>query len=82
MFLFFCSRLQKFDLSEALRALRAYSISTVPETIELALRVNMVLKKNKLRDPFRGTLVYPHPFGTQRKILALIEVMNIMSSHE
>ena len=59
---------------EALRALRAYSLSEIPETVELSLTIDMTLKKKKVRDPFRGTLIYPHQFGDQRRILLLAEV--------
>ena len=35
----------ELELPEALRALRAYSLSEVPETVELSVRVDMSLKK-------------------------------------
>ena len=33
------------DLREALRALRAYSLSLIPETVELSCRVDLTIKK-------------------------------------
>ena len=42
--------------------------------MELSINVNMALKKRKKKDPFRGTLVYPHRFGEERKILVIAEV--------
>ena len=36
---------QEEDISEALRALRAYSMETTPETVEVKVGVNMKLKK-------------------------------------
>ena len=33
------------DLHEALRALRAYSLSLIPETVELSCRVDLTMKK-------------------------------------
>lgn len=59
---------------EALRCLRAYSLLPTPQTLELSLNVNMLLKKSKRRDPFRGTLVYPHRFGEERRVLLIAEV--------
>ncbi|XP_064395678.1 large ribosomal subunit protein uL1-like [Halichondria panicea] len=61
------------DFPEALRALRAYSMSQVPETVELSIKLDMTLKRGKSRDSFRGALIYPHRFGTQSKILLLAE---------
>lgn len=61
-------------MSEALRALRAYSLSARPETVDLAIKVDMMLKKDKVRDAFRQTLIYPHKFGHHRKILLIAEV--------
>lgn len=52
----------------------AYSLLPTPETVELSVNVNMALKKNKRKDPFRGTLVYPHRFGDERRVLVLAEV--------
>ena len=54
--------------------MRAYSLSARPETVDVAIKVDMMLKKDKVRDAFRGTLVYPHQFGSHRKILLLAEV--------
>ena len=38
-------REQKVDISEALRALRAYSSSESPETVSLSIKVDMTIKK-------------------------------------
>ena len=54
--------------------MRAYSLSEIPETVEIILKADLTLKKNKVRDAFRGTLIYPHKFGSQQKILLLAEV--------
>ena len=59
---------------EALKCLRAYSLRPLPETLELGLIVNMAAKKGKLREPFRGTMLYPHRFGKERRVLLLAEV--------
>ena len=64
----------KVSLPEALRCLRAYSLCPSSETVEISVNVNMALKKNKRKDAFRGTLVYPHRFGEERRVLLLAEV--------
>jgi ribosomal protein L1 len=66
--------LQDIPLKEALRCLRAYSLLPTPETVEINLSVNMLLKRNKRKDAFRGTLVYPERFGHETRILLLAEV--------
>ena len=68
---------QEIPFSESLKALRAYSLSEIPETVELSLTVDMSLKKGKTREPFRGTLIYPHKFGVMRKILLIAEVRRV-----
>ena len=64
----------QISLPEALRCLRAYSLRPTPETVEISVNVNMALKKNKRKDAFRGTLVYPNRFGEERRVLLLAEV--------
>ena len=39
---------QEVDISEALRALRAYSITTAPETVAVDITVDMTLKKVRI----------------------------------
>ena len=36
---------EKLDISEALRALRAYSLTSAPETVAVNVTVDMTLKK-------------------------------------
>lgn len=60
-------------LQEALRSLRAYSLTEKSETVEINLKCNMKLKMNKLRQPFRGSIVYPHMFGRQQRVLVFAE---------
>ena len=39
-----------------------------------AAQVDMMLKRGKTRDVFRGSLIYPNRFGSQSKILLIAEV--------
>lgn len=39
---------QEVDVGEALRALRAYSLTAVPETVEVNIKVDMTLKKVRI----------------------------------
>lgn len=39
---------QEVDVGEALRALRAYSLTAVPETAEVNIKVDMTLKKVRI----------------------------------
>ncbi|CAI8032670.1 50S ribosomal protein L1 [Geodia barretti] len=64
---------EEVETSEALRALRAYSMATKPETVEVNIKVDMTLKKDKVRDPFKGPVVLPHTFGQETIILFVIE---------
>lgn len=43
-----CRKEQEVDISEALRALRAYSMSTSPETVQVNIKVDMTLKKVRI----------------------------------
>ena len=54
--------------------MRAYSIAPGYETVELSVTVSMALKKRKVKDPFRGSLVFPQRFGRERKVLLIGEV--------
>ena len=70
---------QSTSLQEALRALRAYSISKFDETVEISLYCNLFVSKNKgkRRDPFRGTVLYPHSFGREPKVLVFAVVSSV-----
>ena len=61
-------------LPEALRALRAYSLTEVNETVQLSLSCKLKTKKGKNRDPFKGTVIFPHEFGRPRRMLVFAEV--------
>ena len=67
---------QPTSLQEALRALRAYSISRCDETVEVSLFCNLFVNKNrtKKRDPFKGTILFPHTFGKEPKLLVFAKV--------
>ena len=39
---------QEVDVGEALRALRAYSLTAIPETVEVNIKVDMTLKKVRI----------------------------------
>ena len=67
---------QPTSLQEALRALRAYSISKCDETVEVSLFCNLFVNKNrsKRRDPFKGTILFPHTFGKEPKLLVFAKV--------
>ena len=62
------------ELPDALKALRAYSLADFVETVEVSLYCKLVTKKGKRRDPFRGSIVFPHPFGKEPKLLVFAEV--------
>ena len=61
-------------LQDALRALRAYSLAEFEETVEVSLCCNLLTKKGKKRDPFRGNIIFPHQFGKDPKLLVFAEV--------
>jgi large subunit ribosomal protein L1 len=61
------------EVGEALRALRAYSMATAPETVAVNVKVDMTLKKDKVREPFKGPVALPHTFGQQRIVLFVLE---------
>ncbi|EDO32241.1 predicted protein [Nematostella vectensis] len=60
------------DFVEALNVLRSYAISNADETVELHLKINMGEKKYKIQ-AFRGTVLMPKPFGSQRTVLVFAE---------
>lgn len=62
------------ELPDALKALRAYSLADFEETVEVSLCCKLVTKKGKRRDPFRGTIIFPHRFGKEPKLLVFAEV--------
>jgi large subunit ribosomal protein L1 len=64
---------QEIDITVALRALRAYSLTRSAETVVLDINVDMRIKKDKIRDPFRGPVVLPHTFGQKKIILFVSE---------
>ncbi len=66
--------LQLVPWQEAVKCLRAYSIRPEPELVQLSLLVNMTTKGNKAKDAFKGTLKFPHPFGSARQVLLIGEV--------
>ena len=61
-------------LPGALKALRAYSLADFEETVEVSLFCKLKTKKGKRRDPFRGTIIFPHRFGKEPKMLVFAEV--------
>jgi large subunit ribosomal protein L1 len=61
---------------EAVRCLRAYSITEKPETVDVNVKCNMKRPKGAGSiAQFRGTLIYPHTFrvGKETKILVFCE---------
>lgn len=62
------------QLPGALKALRAYSLADFEETVEVSLFCKLKTKKGKKRDPFRGTIIFPHRFGKEPKLLVFAEV--------
>ena len=62
------------ELPDALRALRAYSLADFEETVEASLCCKLISKKGKKRDPFKGSIIFPHRFGKEPKLLVFAEV--------
>lgn len=59
---------QPRNLSTILTALKAYSLTEEDEDVSVSLCFNLLDKKSRPVQPFKGLFVFPHTFGEKGKI--------------